>query len=463
MEASRLANAYRIAVTPPRFISTACLYVPLSGRAGWAARHHKGKPLVIAGRTVALQELANLSPHIVSHQARELNARAREGCVADSSLATYTSAWNAWTRCADFYGFDIWCMDAPMEPMSVEHCTQLLDLFIGFECGLRQMSPASIRQTYLPGIAKVFDIRKVFNRFRCAANHTVTKCLLDGYERQWFKKHPAHQRAKIPFTMTLALEAERALSSGVILLPGLHTQGHSVAAFMERTRCVCALFFGIFFLLRKSEFLPKSSTTSQHTPMRRSHLRFMTSGQTEIPYDQIGFARASWITITVQFSKTDQTGRGRIVTHFVDVDHPTQCIVQRMEAYIQMSRDGFHARASDLLFHVPSLRSFGAESLATLMRATCKTVGLPDDKVSAHSLRYGGATTLAAAGLPEYIIAFYGGWAPNSSAMRRYIKPSNETSKLVSRHMSRSQSSVAVQAAVNQILAYRVPDTFVSR
>ncbi len=93
------------------------------------------------------------------------------------------------------------------------------------------------------------------------------------------------------------------------------------------------------------------------------------------------------------------------------------------------------------------------------MRATCKAVGLPDDKVSAHSLRYGGATTLAAAGLPEYIIAFYGGWEPNSSAMRRYVKPSNEVSKQVSLHMSRSQSSIAVQAAVNQILAYRVPDT----
>ena len=416
--------------------------------------------MVLAGQVVPLQELATLSPHYVALNIRTLNALAREKCIADTSLATYSSAWNAWTRCADFYGFDIWCMETTGGPLSLQQCTQLLDLFVGFECGLRQMNPTSIRQTYLPGIAKVFDIRKVFNSFRCATNHAVTKCLLDGYERQWFKKHPAHQRAKIPFTMTLALETERALSAGTVQIPGFHTMGHSAAAFMERTRCIGALFFGIFFLLRKSEFLPKPTTTdSQHAPMQRSHLRFMTAGQDVIPYDQIGHTRASWVTITVQFSKTDHTGRGRIVTHFVDVDNPTQCIVQRMEAYIQMSRDIFHATASDMLFNIPSLRPFNSEALTTLMRATCKAVGLPDDKVSAHSLRYGGATTLAAAGFPEYIIAFYGGWAPNSSAMRRYIKPSNEVSKQVSRHMSRSQSSIAVQAAVNQLLAYRVPNT----
>ena len=85
----------------------------------------------------------------------------------------------------------------------------------------------------------------------------------------------------------------------------------------------------------------------------------------------------------------------------------------------------------------------------------CHLLGLPCDKVSAHSLRYGGATTLAAAGFPEYIIAFYGGWSQGSSAMRRYIKPSNDIVKKVSSHMTRPQSPRAVQAVVNQLLAHR--------
>ena len=35
-------------------------------------------------------------------------------------------------------------------------------------------------------------------------------------------------------------------------------------------------------------------------------------------------------------------------------------------------------------------------------------LGLRDDKVSAHSLRYGGATMLAASSLPQYIISVDG-------------------------------------------------------
>ena len=190
--------------------------------------------------------------------------------------------------------------------------------------------------------------------------------------------------------------------------------------------------------------------------MRRSHLRFMTEEQSVIPYQKIGYVRASWLTITVIFSKTDQTGRGRIVTHHIDTNNPGHCVVQRMEAYIFMSREWFGARDSDLLFHIPGFRTLTTALVTTLMRSTCRLVGLPDDHVSAHSLRYGGATTLAAAGFPEYIIAFYGGWAPDSSAMRRYIKPSNDVVRRVSLHMTRSQSSLAVQASVNQLLAHRV-------
>ena len=376
--------------------------------------------------------------------------------MAAASLATYSSAWSAWMFCADFYGFNAACTDTAGAPLSLQACFDILDLFIGFECGLRQMIPLSIRNTYIPGIAKVFDISRFINNFRAAANHNITKCLLDGYDKAWYKKHPAHQRAKIPFTATLALECESFLSSGRLSISGLATGGTSIAANMERARCTCALLFGIFFLLRKGEFLPKpTSSANRNTQMRRAHLRFMTEDQSLIPYHAIGSMRASWLTISIEFSKADQTGRGRIITHYINVDAPLSCIVQRMEAYFYLSRTYFMAQEHDLLFHVPGLPVFTTDILTACMRQTCHLLGLPCDKVSAQSLRYGGATTLAAAGFPEYIIAFYGGWSQGSSAMRRYIKPSNDIVKKVSSHMTRPQSPRAVQAVVNQLLAHR--------
>jgi hypothetical protein len=127
---------------------------------------------------------------------------------------------------------------------------------------------------------------RFINNFRAAANHNITKCLLDGYDKAWYKKHPAHQRAKIPFTATLALECESFLSSGRLSISGLATWGTSIAANMERARCTCALLFGIFFLLRKGEFLPKpTSCTNRNTQMRRAHLRLPQTHQSQSVFD----------------------------------------------------------------------------------------------------------------------------------------------------------------------------------
>ena len=74
-----------------------------------------------------------------------------------------------------------------------------------------------------------------------------------------------------------------------------------------------------------------------------------------------------------------------------------------------------------------------------------------------HSLRYGGATTLAAAGYPEYIIAFYSGWAEGSKAMKRYICPSNVISRTVSHQMATAECLLLVQEVVNQLMKQRAP------
>lgn len=388
------------------------------------------------------------------------NDEALAACLADSSLRSYRSAMESWCRCASFYGFDVWCRQPDGTPMDTSQCIAVIDQYIGFECSLRQINPETIKSVYLQGIAKHFEMKRpvLISNFRTAINDGRVKSLLDGYGRAWSKKHPQHGHTKIPFTLILALQTESLLQSGEITLPGLVTSGDHLSARIERLRVVCALMFGIFYLLRKGEFLPKPVVKNcQHTPMQRCHLRFMDADHNVIPYHLIGVKRASWLSITIEFSKTDQHGRGRILEHYVDLSNPTHCIVQRMEAYIQMTRDMFGAKETDLLFDIPGFPKFTTEVLTYTMQATCAAVGLPWDRCSAHSLRYGGATTLAAAGFPDFVIAFYGGWSQDSTVMRRYIRPSNAVIQKVSHHMTRAQNSVAVQAAVNQILAFRIP------
>ena len=50
-------------------------------------------------------------------------------------------------------------------------------------------------------------------------------------------------------------------------------------------------------------------------PCRRRNLRFFDKQRLEIPYERVGLQRAASVSLLLRFSKTDQTGHGRIVQH----------------------------------------------------------------------------------------------------------------------------------------------------
>ena len=72
------------------------------------------------------------------------------------------------------------------------------------------------------------------------------------------------------------------------------------------------------------------------------------------------------------------------------------------------------------------------------MQMTIDDLHIPgmQKQVTSHSLRYGGATMLAAAGFPHYVIAIYGGWAEDSKTLRVYTKVSEQMISVVSTHMA---------------------------
>ena len=84
------------------------------------------------------------------------------------------------------------------------------------------------------------------------------------------------------------------------------------------------------------------------------YVQLMDANHHVIPYLHVGIVRTSWLSITIEFSKTDQHGRGRTLEHYVDLGNPTHSIVQRMETYIQITRDLYGAKESDRLFDTPN-------------------------------------------------------------------------------------------------------------
>jgi len=194
-------------------------------------------------------------------------------------------------------------------------------------------------------------------------------------------------------------------------------------------RVYAALLFGIMFLLRKSEFLFKEG---KPFPPTRGSLFFLDEDRSVIPIDGVGVTRASWMIFGVAQSKSDQSANGRVSSH--QRQPGDACIVAVMEKFFRHSHL-LGAKPGDSLFSIPGLPVLTSNVLSRVMKETVTAMGLPAARVSTHSLRYSGATMLAAGGYPEYIIAMYGGWAEGSTSLRRYTKPTMATVGDVSRHM----------------------------
>jgi hypothetical protein len=199
---------------------------------------------------------------------------------------------------------------------------------------------------------------------------------------------------------------------------------------MENLAIELAMKFGIFFLLRKSEYLPlsrkKKSTKSKG--LKWKNIQFFDFNGKSVPLHKatVSINHIKTLTIDIDFSKTDQHGAGRLVSH-VRNDSGC-CIVNDVVNWWVVLRDHLNFDNNDFLFSKNDGEPIITDSqVAKAMKDTVTYLGWKDDKVSAHSLRYGGATMLAAAGLPQYIIEYFGGWAQDSQALSKlYAKLGSE-------------------------------------
>ena len=431
---------------------------PIEGRralSGWGAR--KISPNFQGRGWSGIVTSDNHSRERIRASFPLLQTQAMASCHAPSTLRSYNSGWNSWCRFCDFFTFNRYCEGADGDSVPLMMLIQQLQNYIHFECAVRQMQPESIKNVYLAGIADYFDRNGKINMFRQASNHNCVQLVLQSYVRTWKKKHPDSSKVKIAFGLSYAIQAEKMVQSGALMVGGyVCSDPQNLVSYMIGVRVITAIWLGIFFLLRKNEFLPHPEVSGgMQEPCRRKNLRFFDKHRIEIPYGSVGILLAFSVSLNLRFSKTDQSGHGRIVQHEATGD-PTTCIVRRLEEYIRVSRDYFHASVDSLLFSVPGLPSdLSSATLTELMKNTTAALGLPAESISAHSLRYGGATALSQAGFPEYIIAFYGGWAAGSVAMRRYIGQSAATRKAVSTHMAQTAFACSVEDLVRDTLANR--------
>ncbi len=127
------------------------------------------------------------------------------------------------------------------------------------------------------------------------------------------------------------------------------------------------------------------------------------------------------LRVHLQRSKTDQEGAGRTIG-IPFGSNPVTCPVRAWRAWLELSSitEGPAFRPVDRHGHIGGAR-LGSQAVALLLKRHAARVGLDPDEVSGHSLRAGLATSAAAAGVPERVIAEQTGHR-GTAMLRRYIR-----------------------------------------
>jgi Phage integrase family len=302
--------------------------------------------------------------------------------------------------------------------------------FICFEVAVRGLSPLSTCTVYLPGIANQFAIDDIPSHFSQALKLRRVQLVSKGFLNRYNRDNPKCGRAKVAFILDMT-EGVFWVRSGVLA-----------------SVLYLAMRFGIYFLLRKSEFLYVSGKSS--SGIRRRNVEFYTAEHRLIPYGLIGhpLCVAQSVRIRVTFSKTDQSGYGRLLEHVRQKDSNGPCIVKELEKYVAYTRVKWKRGEGDYLFVNQDGSPLYSTSVGSCMKDIALYLGMEASKISLHSLRYGGASLLASFGLPQYIIAYYGGWKDDSEALRLYARPSAGSMALVSDCFAKGRASGEVKAKI---------------
>ena len=319
-------------------------------------------------------------------------------------------------------------------PTTKEH---ILD-YTAIECGLRGLDPRSVKEVYLNGILSYFTREDRGEIFKAAKDSPAVTNQMKGFQKLYNKLHPMSDRIKMAFGMDLA----RLSKSVMMETSAFVTAGRSEEEVqLRRDRTYVVMTVGINFMFRKGEHICKKNGAP--SGLTRSNITFLDYSGKVIPYALIGAPgfRAKKMTINTQFSKTDHSGFGRRPWHERQ-ENPAKeevCVVTQAERWIAFTRDRYGAEESSELYDVPGVERVDVDVLHRIMQdTTIKAAG--GEKINrlstTHSFRYGGATMMASAGFPQYLIAHYGGWSENSTALRKYVRPSDASISRVSEIMT---------------------------
>lgn len=348
-------------------------------------------------------------------------------------------------HCTHLRAWIHFCDDMKIDPADfplAEGCAnRLVAEFAGYEF-MREMHPWSIRG-YMAGIATGMEERGWGTGFRKAMKSRRVHSAIEGFCRIYFRRHPQSETRRSEFTADASCSIEEAMQG--------HNDRYKVPQ-LERDSQVLAARLGIWFCLRLGDFLRKNKNGVLTEGICWKCVRFMDKSGRLIKFKDLGWRYGekdvARVTINIMWSKTDRTGAGRVRQLTRNPLEDGQCIVSELAKWAIRCKLKRGATIDDHIFVIRGVPIITSNQLANTMKTTARFLGMNDKRISVHSLRYGGAVTMASAGIPRELIEYHGGWVVGSAALSKYLSSICNINKDtdIARVMAESQKECAAES-----------------
>ena len=188
-------------------------------------------------------------------------------------------------------------------------------------------------------------------------------------------------------------------------------------ASLEHASIAAALLTGFWFLLRSIEYLAEDDGIfDPDRSVTWGDVQFRGEGGQLLPWSD--FERVTEVTLTL-FS--DKNSLGTCTRSVMAVPGSDVCVVEAMKELCRAWRREFRRDPMDQepLFMKDTKTVYRRKDISKVLKDAAVAAGIPEGRISSHSLRRGGATAYVAAGAPEPAVQNFGRWT--SDAYKGYV------------------------------------------
>ena len=335
-----------------------------------------------------------------------VGVRLMERSVTESSAQTYMVGWNAWSKFTSSCGIDPYLRAPPASWGSSNHLLDFEPAIVAAFCAYSSiqclLSPNTV-DNYLAGVSYCLRLNNIDVAFMSAPAVLMAKTGM----RHIYEASRERKRKTLPFTLDMILRYISSVDVSLLSSMGMLT----------------SLLLAHFNFLRVSEYV-ESKLNHFMRCMDVEFIGYDGSVYGCLSLKGIPLSVIARVTFLIRSSKTDSEKRG--CTNYFDKRASGVCICSTAYAWAIKANfpRGDVAFLSTYSLSGVLLWKVNAKEVSVVLKSVAVFFGFRDlSGFTPHSLRYGAASALAAAGIDEYTIKLLGRW--RSDAFLQYIKLSS--------------------------------------